>query len=225
MMALLVALAYASFAPATRCPARPVHVTFAKTVAPRGRASSTLMSADVIPTLASLMGPEIFWGGEGPLYGRREDDVKGYDGFRRFVHALQTNGIDLSAGGYTILAPVDSAFEKHEQEGNGPVTAEMLKYHVILGAKQLDQLHADQQTLQGTTLKAERKFRKVWLDNCMLGKKSDGGVRPRNWPENIMAGNSIIHVTDRLFSIAADGLVPGVSLERRKGMRRSQRRQ
>ena len=196
---LVAALAYASFAPATRCPARPVHAPFAKTVAPRGRSSSTLMSADVIPTLASLMGPEIFWGGEGPPYGRREDDVKGYDGFRRFVHALQTNGIDLSAGGYTILAPVDSAFEKHEQEGNGPVTAEMLKYHVILGAKQLDQLHTDQQTLQGTTLKAERKFRKVWLDNCMLGKKSDGGsIRPRNWPENIMAGNSIIHAVDTI---------------------------
>ena len=88
-MALLVAQAYASFAPAL----------FFKIVAPRGRASSTLMSADVIPTLASLMGPEIFWGGEGPPYSRREDDVKGYDGGGDDVRGYDGGGDDGDRGG------------------------------------------------------------------------------------------------------------------------------
>ena len=74
------------------------------------RANPLCMDAGIISTLQYLQGPEIFWGAEGPSLGYRESDIKGYDGFGRFVAAIQAYGIDLSTGEYTVLAPADSAF-------------------------------------------------------------------------------------------------------------------
>jgi len=120
--------------------------------------------------------------------------VKGYESFGRFVAAIQANGIDLTQGEYTILAPADSAFSKHELGGNAPVTADVLKYHVIPGKKSLASLTSNQPTLQGGTLTASRKFRKNWLDDAIVGGA--------NWPSDKPAGNCIVHTIDTI-------LVPG----------------
>jgi hypothetical protein len=80
---------------------------------------------DVLEDLATLQGPEMFWGSDGPALGFEESDIKGYDGFGKFVEACKAHGIDLS-GDITVLAPTDSAFVKHEEDGNGPVTADIL---------------------------------------------------------------------------------------------------
>merc|ERR1719506_1847859 len=79
--------------------------------------------------------------------------------------ALSKEGIDFSGGEYTLLAPSNSAIEKHNKEVGTPITADVLKYHVIEGKKTMDALNADQKTLNGGTLTAYRKFRKNWLDN------------------------------------------------------------
>merc|ERR1711939_164528 len=55
-----------------------------------------------------------------------------------------------------------------------PITADVLKYHVIEGKKTMDALNSDQKTLNGGTLTAYRKFRKNWLDGAIIGLKSEG---------------------------------------------------
>merc|ERR1711924_210930 len=114
-----------------------------------GRPATTL-SASIADTVATMNGPEIFWGSAGVMEGHEESDLKGYQKFEMLAAALKKEGIDLADGEYTLLAP--------------PVTADVLKYHVIKGKKTLDQLNEDQPTLQGGTLTSYRKFRKNWLD-------------------------------------------------------------
>merc|ERR1712094_108503 len=60
-----------------------------------------------------MEGPEIFWGSDGVLLGHDEADIKGYDNFDQLAAALSKEGVDLSGGEYTLLAPSNSAFDKH----------------------------------------------------------------------------------------------------------------
>ena len=173
----------AAFAPSTRAP-----VSFA-------------LNAGIADTLSSMQGPEIFWGSEGVMEGKDESDIKGYDNFGKFASALADNGIDLSSGDFTVLAPSDSAIDKHVLAG-GEITADILKYHVIKGKKSLDALNVDQETLQGGSLTSYRKFRKNWLDNAVVGLKSEGASKSANWPADIDAENGMIHGIDSV-------LVPG----------------
>jgi len=164
--------------------------------------TSVARDASIADTIASLQGPEIFWGSEGVLVGKDEADIKGYDNFSKLAAALESNGVDLSSGDYTILAPSDSAFEKHANEVGTPIDADVLKYHVIPGKKTLDMLTTDQETLQGGTLTSYRKFRKNWLDFAIVGLKSEGPSKSSNWPADVEADNGIIHGIDTV-------LVPG----------------
>merc|ERR1712087_1054988 len=101
-------------------------------------------------------------------------------------------GVDLSGGEYTLLAPANSAFDKHNNEVGTPITADVLKYHVIEGKK----------TLDGGTLTAYRKFRKNWLDGAIIGLKSEGPSKSSNWPSDVECDNGIIQAIDTV-------LVPG----------------
>ena len=168
---------------------------------PAARASSAL-NAGIVETVKGLEGPEIFWGSDGVLEGHDEDEIKGYDSFGKLAAALESAGVDLSSGDYTLLAPADSAFEKHEKEVGTPITADVLKYHVIPGKVALDGLTTDQKTLEGSTLTAYRKFRKNWLDNAIIGLKSEGPSKSSNWPADVACDNGVIHAIDTI-------LVPG----------------
>ena len=156
----------------------------------------------MIATLQGLQGPEIMWGDQGPLNGYEESDIKGYDNFDQLVSALQSAGIDLEGGDYTLLAPSNSAIAKHNTEVGTPIDANVLKYHVITGKKSLDQLTEDQPTLQGGTLTSYRKFRKNWLDNSIIGLKSEGASKSSNWPADVATDRGMIHAIDTV-------LVPG----------------
>merc|ERR1712241_458699 len=162
----------------------------------------TSMDASVLDTIKELKGPEEFWGSEGVEKGFDESDIKGYDMFGKLASALESEGIDLSSGEYTILAPADSAFDKHIKDVGTPITADILKYHVIPGKKSIDELTTDQETLQGGKLTAYRKFRKNWLDFAIVGHKSEGPSKSSNWPADVEADNAIIHAIDTV-------LVPG----------------
>merc|ERR1712086_1178491 len=92
----------------------------------------------------------------------------GYQGFGTLVAALESNGIDLSGADCTLFAPVDSAFVKHEASGGSPITADLLKYHVVEGKTTKDSIAGDITTLQGGVLKYSRRFRKTWLNDSII---------------------------------------------------------
>ena len=163
---------------------------------------SMACDATIGQTIRSLEGPVIYWGAEGVGAGFEESDIKGYDNFSRLAAALDMAGIDLNSGDYTLLAPSDSAFDKHEKEVGTPVTADILKYHLIPGRVSMDALTVDQPTLQGGTLTAYRKFRKNWLDYAVIGLKSEGASKSTNWPSDVPCDNGVIHAVDTI-------LVPG----------------
>merc|ERR1719258_1027140 len=133
----------------------------------------TQLKASITETLATLNGPEIFWGSDGVLLGHDEADIKGYDNF-----------------------------DQHNKEVGTPITPDVLKYHVIEGKKTMDALNTDQKTLNGGTLTAYRKFRKNWLDNAIIGLKSEGPSKSSNWPSDVACDNGVIHAIDTV-------LVPG----------------
>ena len=164
--------------------------------------AATGLAASIQDTLASMEGPEIFWGSDGVLLGHDESDIKGYDNFDVLAGAMKAEGIDLSGGEYTLLAPSNSAIEKHNTEVGTPITADVLKYHVIEGKKTLDGLNADQKTLNGGTLTSYRKFRKNWLDNAIIGLQSEGPSKSASWPADVACDNGIIQAIDTV-------LVPG----------------
>merc|ERR1719182_841019 len=169
--------------------------------APAAR-SATKMSASITETLTTMEGPEIFWGSDGVLEGYDESDIKGYDNFDQLAGALESNGVDLSGGTYTLLAPSNSAIAKHNTEVGTPIDAAVLKYHVIEGKKTMDALNSDQKTLNGGTLTAYRKFRKNWLDGAIIGLKSEGPSKSSNWPSDVECDNGVIQAIDTV-------LVPG----------------
>merc|ERR1711988_77270 len=105
--------------------------------------------------------------------------------FGKLAAALEASSIDLSSGEFTLLAPSDSAFEKHEKEVGTPITDDILKYHIIPSKVSMDGLTVDQPTLQGGTLTSYRKFRKNWLDNAIIGLKSEGPSNSSNWPADV----------------------------------------
>ena len=164
--------------------------------------TSTQCSATIGETIKDLKGPEIFWGSEGPPLGLEEGDIKGYDCFTKLTAALDAAGLDLSDPDITLLAPSDSAFEKHEAEVGTPIDADILKYHVIKGKVSMEGLDKDQPTLQGGSLTGYRKFRKNWLDYAVIGLKSEGPSKSVNWPADVECDNGYIHAIDTV-------LIPG----------------
>ena len=158
----------------------------------------------ILATLAGLQGPDIFWGAEGVAKGFQESDVKGRDNFATLAAELQKKGIDLSGPGpFTLLAPVDSAFEKHAAFSGVPISADLLKYHVIPGKKTIEMLMSDQETLlEGATLTYDRRFRKNFLDDAEIAA---GEVGRKNWPSNVECDNGLIHCIDQVL-VPKEGL-------------------
>ena len=108
----------------------PAVMAFAPVAAPK---ASTQLQASIQDTLATMEGPEIFWGSDGVLLGHDEADIKGYDNFDQLAAALTKEGVDLSGGEYTLLAPANSAFDKHNNEVGTPITADAVSYtHLTL---------------------------------------------------------------------------------------------
>merc|ERR1719181_1609937 len=95
------------------------------------RAPSPMM-ATVGETLATVNGPEIFWGPEGPLQDpmKEESDLKEYDTFSTFLAACSSAGIDLSQPDITVLAPANVACEEYLSTG-GVLSKAVCEYHVI----------------------------------------------------------------------------------------------
>merc|ERR1719491_1131971 len=184
--------------------AAAIAISSASAFAPAGFGARRSMAVDagIAETLATLQGPEIYWGSEGIAAGFEEAEIRGYDNFDQLAGAITAAGIDLSGGDFTLLAPSNAAIEKHNREVGTPIDADVLKYHVIEGKKSMDDLNSDQKTLNGGTLTSYRKFRKNWLDFAVIGLKSEGASKSSNWPADVACDNGVIHAIDTV-------LVPG----------------
>ena len=68
------------------------------------RVSSSPMMANILDTLKSTQGPEVFWGPEGPLQDtmKEESDLKEYDTFSKFIDACAATGVDLTQPGIKV---------------------------------------------------------------------------------------------------------------------------
>lgn len=167
------------------------------------RAKTISMAEDIMSTAATLEGPGIFWGSDGPTMNppKEENDIKGYDNFGKFVAAVESAGLadTLKSGEYTVLAPTDSAID----EFKGEITPEILKYHIIPGKVPTSSLSSSElKTMEGSSLTYRRFARKDFLDEAMVGVKSAGASCGQNYPSDVECSNGLIHSLNMV-------LVPG----------------
>merc|ERR1719199_660644 len=143
----------------------------------RSTRAQSVMMANVVEVTANLQGPELFWGPEGVALGHDESDIKGYDNFGKFVAALE--------------------------EFDGEITADVLKYHVVEGKVPTSALSTGNlKTMEGSSITYNRKFRKDFLDDALVGNKSAGPSKSQNFPCDAEADNGIVHSLNMV-------LVPG----------------
>ena len=125
------------------------------------------------------------------MVGKEENELKGYDNFNSFVNAVQAAGLTdalKGPGPFTVFAPTDSAFAAYSK----PVTADLLKYHVVPGRYTASQISSDLPTLHGKSLKYERKFRKTFVDDAIVGQADNFGGGSA-FPVDVPCDNGIIH--------------------------------
>lgn len=123
--------------------------------------------------------------------GKEENELKGYDNFGSFLNAVEAAGLSAALRGpgpFTVFAPTDSAFAAYKK----PITAEVLKYHVVPGRYPAASINADLPTLHGKSLKYERKFRKTFVDDAIVGQADNFGGGSA-FPVDVACDNGIIH--------------------------------
>merc|ERR1719327_783836 len=152
----------------------------------RGKA----LNAGAIETLQTLQGPGIFWGSDGVLVGKDENDIKGYDTFNTFASALASSGVDTASGEFTIYAPTDTACTAV----NSPdLTPDVVKYHITPGKVSFSAIGADQPTLNGKAMTYKRFSRKTFLDDAIIGQVPEGAATGQSYPTDVAFDTGIIH--------------------------------
>jgi len=171
---------------------------------------SMSLAANIMDTAVSLKGPAVVWGSEGVMVGKEENEVKGYDNFSAFVNAVNAAGLGdalKGPGPFTVFAPTDSAFAAYSK----PLTAEVLKYHVVPGKYTASAISGDLPTLNGKALMYQRKFRKTFVDDAIVGQEDNFGGGS-SFPVDIACDNGIIHAISTVLdpSFAAVGAEAGL---------------
>lgn len=152
--------------------------------------------SDVASTLKSLQGAGHVWGADGIAVGKEESDIKGYDSFTKFAAALESSGVDLNSGSYTIFAPTDDTCESYEQL-RGPMTADIVKMHIVEGKiKSSDIPNTPLNSLNGP-LTYRYAVRKHFVNDAIIGEKTFG--KGPDFPIDIDCGNHIIHTVGLNF--------------------------
>jgi len=147
------------------------------------------LNANLQQTLETAPGPAIYWGSEGVLHGKEENEIKGTTDFKKFAAAARNAGVDLTSGEYTVLAPTDEAMDN---AGKTMMSRDEVLLHVIQGRKQLSDLKMDTPTMQGKVLSYQRFARQDYLDNAIIGQTPQGPATGETHPTH-MADNGIIH--------------------------------
>lgn len=171
----------------------PVSVRLTPSTKASARSASAL-DASIVDTLAGMEGPGQVWGAEGIAVGKEESDLRGYDGFGKFVQALQSTGVAQTLSGpgpYTVFAPTDTAVDAYVSR-NGPIDANAINYCIVPGNVPSSALAgANLQNLAGTTLTYGRRFRKDFVNDSIIGEKTFGPYS--DFPVDVACDNGVIH--------------------------------
>merc|ERR1711871_1326265 len=155
--------------------------------------------ASVSDTLATIEGPDLYWGEKGPRQNpmKEESDFKEYDTFSTFLDACKSFGVDLDAPDITVFAPGNEACAQFEAV-NGPLTKDICAYHIVKGVVPSSSLgSADLTTVQGSTITYRRMFRKDFVDNAFCAAMASP---PRtSYKGNIKADNGMIHMINEVI--------------------------
>lgn len=152
--------------------------------------------SDVASTLMNLQGAGHVWGADGIAVGKEESDIKGHDSFKKFAAALQSSGVDLNSGSYTIFAPTDDTCESYEQL-RGAMTADIVKMHIVEGKiSSKDIPNTPLNSLNGP-LTYRYAVRKHFVNDAIIGESTFGGGP--DFPIDIDCGNHVIHTVGLNF--------------------------
>ena len=151
---------------------------------------------DILSTLSTLEGAGHVWGADGIAEGKEESEIRGYDSFGKFADLCKSNGIDLSAGPYTVFAPTDSCLESYEKM-RGDVTADVLKMHIVEGKiASKDVPNTPLNSLNGP-LTYRYAVRKHFVNDAIIGETTFGAGP--DFPIDVEVGDSIIHTVGLCF--------------------------
>lgn len=147
--------------------------------------------ADILSALASMEGPSICYGHFAVLDNKRELDIKEYDNFDAFKAAIDQADLTKllrGKGPFTVLAPTNTAIEKFP----GVLSEEVLKYHILVGDIFSDEMEGTFETLSGHHVTCRKQFRKIYLDDAMIGQL-DNHTGGTPYPTDVICENGIIH--------------------------------
>ena len=160
---------------------------------------SSPMMATIDSMLATMDGPDLYWGDKGPLQNpmKEESDFKEFDKYSTFLDACKQHGVDLSQADITVMAPGNKACEEYSAV-YGPLTKAVCEYHVVKGVVNTDSLSsASLATLEGSSITYRRMFRKHFVDNAFCAAMSSP---PRSsYKGDIKADNGLIHMLNEVI--------------------------
>jgi len=155
--------------------------------------------ANVGESLATMNGPDIYWGPDGPLQDpmKEESDFKEYDSYSMFLEACASNGIDLGASEITVFAPANTAVSEYTAV-YGPLTKDVCAYHVVKGVVPSSMIGSvPLETVEGSTITYRRMFRKDFIDNAFTCAKA---APPRSsYNGDMKADNGVIHMLNEVI--------------------------
>ena len=179
--------------------------------------STDLRPDDILGALSTLEGPSICWGHFARLENKKETDIKEYDNFDWFLNAIdqaECTKILRGNGPFTVFAPTNSAMQKYD----GVITEEIIKTHIIPQDLFTDELTGTFETLSGHTLTCKSQFRKLYVDEALIGQLDNhSGGTP--YPTNVITENGIIHTINTILkpgwspAVADSQAVQGLSLQ------------
>ena len=190
IVALALLAGASAFAPATRL------------------ARGSALSANIVDTLKTLEGPNIYWGSAGVLEGHDESEVKGKDTFNTLIAAIEAAGLKdtLSGGEFTLFAPTDSAFADLPPgtvEGllkDPAALAKILTYHAVEGKVTKDSIGGNLKTVNGAELTYKRFARQTFVDMAVVGQVPQGAATGSVFPTDVACDNGLVHVIDQVLT-------------------------
>jgi len=153
---------------------------------------------EILSALGNMEGPSISYGHFAVLENRKPTDIKEYDNFDAFKAAIdqaECTKILRGNGPFTVFAPTNTAIENF----NGILSEEVIKCHIVPQDLYTDELDGELETLSGHKLKAERKYRKIYVDNVLVGQLDNhsGGT---HYPTNAICDNGVIHAINSVLT-------------------------